>query len=322
MLEVKLFGTGSMRYSDRSLSGFPNQQAYLLLCYLLLNRQYPQCRERLASVFWGECPTAVARKNLRNVIWRLRQVMQGADIPMDAYLFTGEDTVSFMTSSRYWLDVEEFETKVSEYQDLAGQELLPEQASGLEVAADLFVGDLMEGIYEDWCLLDRERFGLMYLNALSKLMAFHEHNRTYEQGLICGERILARDHTRERVHRRMMRLHWGLGDRNAALEQYKRCVQILRDELGIHPVEETHQMYEQIAHDTFDSEDRSMESEDVRLINQGMGTDALPPLAEHIMQKLERLESMTEQNRSELQRIRRLLGESLVKSQFPSPDSL
>ena len=53
MLELKLFGTGQVRYFDQSLAGFPNQQGCLLLCYLLLNRHRPHNRERLAAVFWA-----------------------------------------------------------------------------------------------------------------------------------------------------------------------------------------------------------------------------------------------------------------------------
>ena len=75
MLELKLFGTGQVRYFDQSLVGFPNQQACLLLCYLLLNRGRPHNRERLAAVFWDECPTDVSRKHLSQALWRLRQAL-------------------------------------------------------------------------------------------------------------------------------------------------------------------------------------------------------------------------------------------------------
>jgi len=38
MLKLNLFGTAQGHYLEQPLVGFPNHQAYSLLCYLLLNR--------------------------------------------------------------------------------------------------------------------------------------------------------------------------------------------------------------------------------------------------------------------------------------------
>ena len=152
MLSLQLFGPGRARYNDRPLNGFPNQQCYLLLCYLLLNRYHPHHRERLAAVFWDEYPTATSRKYLRNALWRLRHALLSAGAPVEDYLSISDDSVSFLTSSRYRLDVEAFEMAIARCEDCPGQQLTPEQATHLEGAANLYVGDLLEGVYEDWCL--------------------------------------------------------------------------------------------------------------------------------------------------------------------------
>jgi len=91
MLELKLFGTGQARYLDRSLAGFPNQQCCLLLCYLLLNRHRPHCRERLAAIFWGECATDVSRKHLSQALWRLRQCLGSVGARADDYVSVSND---------------------------------------------------------------------------------------------------------------------------------------------------------------------------------------------------------------------------------------
>ena len=327
MLELQLFGTGQARYCDQPLPGFPNQQSYLLLCYLLLNRHHPHHRERLAALFWSEYPTTTSRKYLRNALWRLRHALQSVGAPVDEYLLISDDSVSLLTPSRYWLDVEVFETTITRYQDLSGQESTPEQAAHLEEAVDLYVGDLLEGVYEDWCLYDRERLSLLHLNALSKLIVFHELNGTYERGLAYGERILARDHTREKVHRQMMRLHWLLGDRNAALAQYKRCVQVLREDLGIPPMEETRLLYEQMVHSQFDPSTTLRPGS-----GQGSGhrpasrpvrhddplsvliesDDSIQPLAEHALQKLQHLQAIIEETGTELRHIEHLISKALL----------
>jgi DNA-binding SARP family transcriptional activator len=316
MLEIRLFGAGDAHYLDQPLEGFPNQQAHLLLCYLLLNRHHSHPREQLAAVFWDECTTHTSRCYLRNLLWRLRNALQSVGAAIDDYLSVTHDSVSFLTSSPTWLDIDVFEGVLMRYQNLAAHELKAEQEAGqLEEAVDLYTGDLLEGVYEDWCLYDRERLSLLHLNALSKLMLFHELNGTYEQGLAYGSRILARDHTREKAHRGMMRLCWLLGDRNAALAQYKCCVQIVREELGIAPMQETRLLYELIVQGNFDPASRPA-SYDTSSPIVPQPDDSVQPLAEHALQRLHRLQGIMGETSAELRHIQRLLRMALLRSRL------
>jgi DNA-binding SARP family transcriptional activator len=188
--------------------------------------------------------------------------------------------------------------------------LTPQQVACLEAAVDLYVSDLLEGVYEDWCLYDRERLRLLYLNALGKLLALHEHQGTYERGLDYGARILARDPTRERAHRQMMRLHWLLGDRSQALAQYKLCVQILREELGTAPMEITTLLYRKMLRNQFDPAAW-------RIQRRELSTDrprperTLQEIALHALQKLRRLQTMTEETAAELYEVEHLISQAL-----------
>jgi len=314
MLKLSLFGVPQASYLDRPLEGFPSQQHGLLLCYLFLNRRRPHQRERLAAIFWSEYPTPVARKYLRNSIWKARQVLRSAGVPADEYLSANNGNVSFKCSGRYWLDIEIFETRLSLYQDIAGQQLTPEQAAQLEEAVDLYVGDLLEGIYEDWCLYDRERLMLLYLNALDKLMAFHEANGTYEHGLACGERTLAQDNTREKAHRQMMRLYWLSGNQSAALAQYKRCAQILRETLNVSPMEATTRLYQQIVHGQFHPSKwpgHCTVAPPFTLPVDGV----VQTMTEDVLQRVHYLQATIEEAKSELRHIEHLISEGMA--QFP-----
>jgi DNA-binding SARP family transcriptional activator len=313
MLELKLFGAGQAHYSDQPLTGFPNRQCYLLLCYLLLNRPYPQTRERLAALFWREYPTHTSRKYLRNALWRLRQALQSVGAHVGDYLLIADDSISFQSASSYWLDIDVFETTIARDRGLLGQELTPEQAVHIEEAVDLYTGDLLEGIYADWCLYERERLFLLHLSALSRLMVFHQTHGTHERGLAYGERLLARDSTREKVHRQMMVLYWLLGDRAAAHAQYKRCCQILKEELHLPPMEQTRQLYEQIVHNQFDP--TSWQTRHGRSPPGMVQSDeAMPRLVEHALQRLHRLQAMVEQTSDELHNIERLISKALLGS--------
>lgn len=311
MLRVHLFGAGRVQYHERSLTGFPHQQAYWLFCYLLLNRAQPQARERLAAAFWGDLPGLTARKSLRNALWRLRQSLQAAGADPDAFLAIDDDCVAFRAGD-YWLDVEAFEKAAQAGRDLAGEALSAEQAAQLEAAADLYTGDLLDGLYEDWILHERERLSLLHLSTLQKLMAYYAAHGACERGLRCGERILARDLTREGVHRQMMRLYWLAGDRNAALAQYKRCVQILRDELGAAPMDETARLYELMVSNRYRPETLGADPE--KPLPGPVRPAADPALAQQAMQRLQRLRLVLEETRSELSHLETLLGAALAEA--------
>ena len=67
-----------------------------------------------------------------------------------------------------------------------------------------------------------------------------------EGAIAAARHITALDPLREEGHRLLMRLLASSGNRSAALKQHERCVQILRDELGIAPDAETERLAEAI----------------------------------------------------------------------------
>lgn len=315
MLEVRLFGAGQARYCAQPVPGFPNQQFYSLFCYLLLNRHRPHRREHLAAIFWGEYPTQTSRKYLRDALWRLRTALQAVAAPADDYLAIVDDCVSFSAAGPYWLDVEAFEAALAGQRDRAGEEPTAEHAAALSQAVDLYTGDLLEGVYDDWCLYDRERLRLLYLSALGKLVVYHGANGSYERGLACDERILARDNTREKAHRQMMQLYWLLGERGAALAQYKRCAQILRETLGIAPTEETQRLYQQMIRGQCDPA-TWFELQRPAAIASTPAHEPRPTLAGRTIERLRRLEVRIEEVRAELRGIEHLLA-TAADSQQP-----
>jgi len=314
MLRIRLFGSGRADYHGAPLVGFPRQQPFMLLCYLLLNKKYPFQREPLAAVIWGDCPSESARKYLRNALWRLRGKFQGAGAQIEDFLLITGDTVSFNHSSDYWLDIEEFETHTTRFQNIPIERMSLENVSELEMAVELYEGDLLGSIYEDWCLYDRERLRLVHLNALYKLMVFHGLQGNYDRGLDCGERLLALDRTREKVHRQMMRLYTLSGDRSAALVQYQRCSQILREELDIHPMQETQDLYNKIIHYPAELECLS-EPTTFHPPGPGENFNSTKHLVDSALKKLGMLQSMINDTSKELQVLEKMISRAFPHSE-------
>lgn len=303
MLQIHLFGTGDLCYHSQSLHGFPSQQPHLLLCYLLLNRGQSHPREQIASIFWREYPSATSRKYLRNALWRLRNVFESIDISPEQYLLVDDEHISFAPSGSYRLDIEQFEEITIRYQDIPGNELTSHMAEQLANAVSLYTGELLEGIYQQWCLHDRERLRLLYLNTLEKLMSFHMVNGTYEQGITYGRQILAHEETREKVHRQVMLLHWYAGDRDAAIAQYKQCAAVLDEALGIRPMEVTQKLYQRILHH---EQPRRIDTADAGASGQRI---------QHILQRIQELRTVIQQANTELEALEEIVRELALDTQ-------
>ena len=147
-----------------------------------------------------------------------------------------------------------FEQAFERCQGQPGQDLDLTSAAELREAVELYRGDLLEGCYEDWCLFERERLQNMFLGMLDKLMARCLARGEHELGIAYGERVLRVDRAHERTHRRLMRLRYGAGDRSGAIQQFDRCAEALRADLGVEPATMTASLADQIRADLVSDE--------------------------------------------------------------------
>jgi len=245
-LSVHLFGKFCVKCWDQPQPGFESGHPCELFSYLLLHRERPQQREVLADALWGDQPKGASRKHLRQALWQLNAIFTPLRNDGHNVLAADANWVSIDPYADLWLDTAIFEQACDRVKGVPGNSIDPPRAENLHEAISLYRGELLEGCYHDWCLLERERFRNMYLMTLDKLMVYHEASGEYEAAIGFGNRALAEDPAHESTHRRMMRLYCLAGDRTAALRQYERCEATLYSELSAEPAASTVALYEQI----------------------------------------------------------------------------
>jgi DNA-binding SARP family transcriptional activator len=244
---IHLFGRFRVEYDEQPLEGLGTFKVQELLSYLLIHRNRPRPREALAALLWGDTPTDKSRKYLRQTLWHLQTALKSCDATLGDQIFLVEDNwVQLNTGSEVWLDVALLEDTFAALKDKPGWELSPDEKDQVQMAVQVYAGDLLEGSYQDWCLFERERLQNIYLALLYKMMSYCEAHHEYEAGQVFGTRILNYDRASERTHRRLMHLQYMAGDRTAALRQYDRCVSALAEELGVKPDKLTVALYEKI----------------------------------------------------------------------------
>jgi ABC-type oligopeptide transport system substrate-binding subunit/DNA-binding SARP family transcriptional activator len=235
-LQFRFLGPLEVCFGDRRLSKPATLKSQSLLAYLVLHRAQPQPRERLAGMFWGERPERKARHSLATALWRIRRCL-----PDETLILANSHTVWLDPQSDLWLDVEAFEAWASR-----------DDAASLESAAALYRGDFLDGFYDDWIISERYRLEALFLEALARLMVGHELVGEHQAALATALRLLNHDPLREDGHRLAMRAYCRLGQRNAALEQYDRCREIVLEELGAEPMVETSELYQAILEGRFE----------------------------------------------------------------------
>lgn len=247
MLRISLLGGVHLAHATSSSESKVTHSVQALLAYLLLQPRRSHSRDALAGLFWGEHRQDQARSCLSTTLRRLRGILEPARVPCGTYLVTTTSSeVSFNWASEHWLDVAAFEEQTSRVLALPGEAMTMVKVHELQAAVQLYTGELLEGFYADWALRERERLRALYLSSLQRLMEYYQQHGMYAESLTCGQRILQSDPLREDIHRALMRLHSGQGQRALAVRQYEVCRDLLAAELGILPLEETQTLYTRI----------------------------------------------------------------------------
>lgn len=219
MVRLEILGGAMLTRADREPWRLERKTAGAL-AYLALEGATP--RSVLAGLLWPESPESTARSNLRQMLRRLRD-NAGAE------LIAGDDPLALAP------DVNVDAARL-ELESFAGNDAAVVALEG-ELLGDYDFEDCEE--FTDWLLVQRERIAGLRREARSRLIDASETAGDYRAALSHAERLLEGDPISEFVHRRVMRLHYLLGDRGAALNAFERCGAVLNRELGVTPMPET-----------------------------------------------------------------------------------
>lgn len=245
---AKLFLLGSPRIE---YEGVPvevdTRKAVALLAYLAVTQQY-HSRDALAALLWPEYDQTRARAVLRRTLSSLARARA------EGWLDVGRQSIG-LNRNKVWVDVDHFTNLLAECRNHGHPEAEECTAclSPLTEAASLYRGDFLAGFnvrdsvnFEDWQFLEAENLHRRLAGALQKLARLHGALGEFDSAIEYARRWLALDPLHEPAHRSLMELYAWAGQRAAAVRQYRECVRILEQELGVSPLEETTRLYQEI----------------------------------------------------------------------------
>jgi len=254
LLSVSVLGALQILKDDTPVTTLESDKVCALLVYLAVEADRPHRRESLVGLLWPDCPEQVARHNLRQALFNLRQTI-GDHNAKPPYLLISRDAIQFNRASDFSLDLDQFNTIFHARADdqSQGSEDPSIRAARLEEVLKLYHGEFLQDFslgdsteFEEWALVRRESLHRHVLEACSELANYYELHGDFQAARRHAIRQLELDPWREEAHCQMMRALALDGQRSAALAQYETCRRILAEELGVEPSEYTRELVEQI----------------------------------------------------------------------------
>jgi DNA-binding SARP family transcriptional activator len=194
--------------------------AQRVLAFVALQRR-PLLRQFVAGSLWLDSSEARAHASLRSALWRLNRCgLKPIEIDCQR-LRLGDD-----------VEVDVFEAEVAARRALASP-----TGEGLEVDPATLAGDLLPDWYEEWTLLERERYRQLRLEALDTLCERLVEAGRLGDALAAGLAAVAGGPLRESGHRALVRVYLAAGNTGEAVRQYRLCRRLLGDQLGLEPSE-------------------------------------------------------------------------------------
>ena len=241
-LSIKVFGRLTVSDESGEILAVTGKKRQALLVYLCLNQGRSSSREDLMALLCGERFEDQARQSLRECISRLRKTLGGDDGPLRA------------DRNHVWLQREAVQVDaqtLSQLAHLAAAEM-PVQPAQLVATAGLYGGPLLadmkaqNGTFDEWLRAERIRYNEAAVGVLDRLANMTLSASDINAAIQLAHRTLAFDSLNERAHLALMQVHLQAGEPGAAIQQYRACAKILRDELQVDPGARIKALYEQI----------------------------------------------------------------------------
>jgi TolB-like protein/DNA-binding SARP family transcriptional activator len=200
-----------------------------LLAYLVLQPDYSETRERLATLLWANGSDQQARQNLRQLLLGLRKLLAVGGLDP---LRTDRESVA-LDPDQIAADVRVFETLVRS-----------DDPADLDRALTLYQGDLLDGFstelesFEPWLQRERARFKALAAMAFDRAVRRHDDEsepNSRRDALRAAEQWVALDRLDEAAQRALIGQLWKASGPTAALAHAESVRVLVRQELDCAP---------------------------------------------------------------------------------------
>jgi DNA-binding SARP family transcriptional activator len=243
--KINFYGLGPfyLEYQGEKVDGsnWISKRALYLLMYLLMAKERHVTAEELVDVFWEESDLEDGKNKLYNTIYLLRRSLAKDGVPKNI-IESVSGGYSINNDYKIWCDWIYFEDKTELLN--SSEELSREE---MEQLFKLYRGDFLPCLrYEGWTEIQREKYRENYLSLIEILSDKLYYNQKYRDTANCLHKGIEYDPYRENFYLLYIKALVKLGRIAEAINSYKKCEQILKEELDVFPGEKLKNEYHRI----------------------------------------------------------------------------
>jgi len=239
------YGLGSFyfEFDGKIIDGrnWVSKRALYVLMYLLSERERKVTAEELVDTFWPESLLDDGKNKLYNTVYLLRRSLSKDGAPKDI-VQSLSGGYSINDKYQIWTDWEYFENEIDKI--ILGDEASVEKMKNL---FKLYKGDFFSNLkYDDWTELNRENLREYYLNLIEILSKKLFNKQKFRDTINYLHKGIEYDPYRESFYLLYIKALVKQGRIAEAINSYKKCERILKEELDLLPGQELNNVYHRI----------------------------------------------------------------------------
>jgi DNA-binding SARP family transcriptional activator/ketosteroid isomerase-like protein len=230
---------------------WPLKRCLRTLAFLAVAPGREVSRDELLEALWGDADEATIERNFHPTLSHLRRTLRaglrrtlGREGPPPvlhragayrlnpqlAWVVDGDELTGLLEAGRRRRE--------------AGRDA--PAAALWEEALALYRGPFLEGYWEAWAELHRERYRRAFLDLLRELAMLYRRQDRLTEAIDAYRRVLFEDPLEESVHVALMQIYALQGRRDLVRRQYERLTGALTDELGVEALVQTTEEYHRL----------------------------------------------------------------------------
>ncbi|QXE17473.1 BTAD domain-containing putative transcriptional regulator [Clostridium sp. 001] len=225
IIYVKMFGNFNVTIDNEKIL-FPYNKVQALFCYLIINKECT--REKLAGLLWPEEEENIAKKNLRNAIYKIKKAFN-----LEVLISPRKSTVMINPNIEIKTDIDNFLSNKDDLNTYKGHFLTGFYVKNAET-------------FQTWVIETREHFQQIYTNRLKENISIEKENKNYNKVENYCKMLIKMDEFDEESYRELMKSLKNNNKCNKAVEVYHKLSEILNKELDVEPQPATKKLFNEI----------------------------------------------------------------------------
>jgi diguanylate cyclase (GGDEF)-like protein len=242
-LEAYMLGEFLVKVNKKEISKrkLKTERTKSVFAYLLKKRANIISRDQLIDVFFPGFAPQKAGHNLRMCLSFIRQMFGARN-----FLLYENKGYRINPMVKCWTDVDEFIQRVETGEKYERNGNITEATTQYLRAVEIYKGDFLENLYDNWCEERRKYYRVIYIKTLKFLAEYFYDQTNYDQSVEYYHKIIEKDKFMEEAYCGIMRCYTKLGNQKEIIVYFNKLTKILREELGCVPLSETKKLYKQL----------------------------------------------------------------------------